>query len=110
LGLWRHSIAMGEPFEMVFPVRGADGSFRHFLTRVMPVRDREGKVARWFGTYTDISEQRRTENALRESEERLRLAQQVARLGTFEWDIQTGADRWTPVSFRPACMTSPGYN
>jgi PAS domain S-box-containing protein len=93
---WRRSIATGEPFDMVFPVRAANGTFRHFLTRVMPVRDREGKVARWFGTGTDISEQRRTENALRESEERLKLAQQVARLGTFEWDIQTGVDRWTP--------------
>jgi PAS domain S-box-containing protein len=82
---WRHSIVTGEPFEMVFPLRGADGVFRDFLSRAMPVRDREGKVTRWFGTNTDISEQRRTENALRDSEERLRLAQQVARLGTFEW-------------------------
>src|SRR6516225_9205378 len=81
---------------MVFQLRAADGIFRHFLTRVMPVRDREGEVTRWFGTSTDISEQRRTENALRESEERLRMAQQVARLGTFEWDLQTGVDRWTP--------------
>jgi PAS domain S-box-containing protein len=93
---WRHSIATGEPFEMVFPLRGADGVFRDFLSRGMPVRDREGKVTRWFGTNTDISEKRRTENALRESEERLRLAQQVARLGTFEWDLQTRVDRWTP--------------
>src|SRR6516225_5605547 len=81
---------------MVFQLRAADGIFRHFLTRVMPVRDREGEVTRWFGTSTDISEQRRTENSLRESEERLRLAQQVARLGIFEWDIRTGVDRWTP--------------
>ena len=56
---------------MVFPLRGADGVFRPFLTRVMPVRDREGKV-RWFGTNTDISEQRKIEEALRESELRLR--------------------------------------
>jgi PAS domain S-box-containing protein len=36
------------------------------------------------------------EKALRESEERLRLAQQVARVGTFEWDIKSGVNRWTP--------------
>lgn len=36
------------------------------------------------------------ERALRESEERLRLAQHVARIGTFEWNIQTGVNRWTP--------------
>ena len=69
---WRTSLATGEPFDMVFPLRGADGVFRPFLTRVMPVRDREGKVARWFGTNTDIGEQRSIEEALRESESRLR--------------------------------------
>jgi PAS domain S-box-containing protein len=36
------------------------------------------------------------EKALRESEERLRMAQQVARVGTFEWNIKTGVNRWTP--------------
>jgi PAS domain S-box-containing protein len=93
---WKASIATGEPFDMAFPLRGADGVFRPFLTRVMPVRDSGGKVVRWFGTNTDISDLRRTEEALRESEERLRLAQQVARIGTFEWNIQTGVIRWTP--------------
>ena len=67
---WKSSIATGEPFDMVFPLRGADGIFRPFLTRIMPLRDAQGKVVRWFGTNTDISEQRRTEEALRDSEER----------------------------------------
>ena len=64
---WRHSIAAGEPFESVFSIRGADGVVRPFLSRAMPVRDREGKVARWFGTMTDISGQRKTEDALRKA-------------------------------------------
>jgi PAS domain S-box-containing protein len=68
---WKGSLATGEPFDMVFPLRGADGVFRPFLTRVMPVKDTEGKVARWFGTNTDIGEQLKTERALRESEKRL---------------------------------------
>jgi PAS domain S-box-containing protein len=53
---WRVSLATGEPFDMVFPLRGADGRFRPFLTRVMPVTDQDGKVVRWFGTNTEISE------------------------------------------------------
>jgi len=69
---WKGSIATGEPFDMVFPLRGADGVFRPFLTRVVPVRDEEGRVARWFGTNTDISEQRRIEAELRENEAVLR--------------------------------------
>ena len=43
--------------EMEFPLRGADGRFRWFLTRIVPVEDAEGKVARWFGTNTDVTEQ-----------------------------------------------------
>jgi PAS domain S-box-containing protein len=65
---WLTSIATGQPFEMTFPLRGADGTFRHFLTLAMPVRDAQGKIARWFGSNTDITEQRRSEEALRQTE------------------------------------------
>jgi PAS domain S-box-containing protein len=93
---WKSSIANGNPFEMVYPLRAADGEFHPFLTRVMPVRDRVGQVVRWFGTNTDITEQRKTEQSLREYQERVRLAQQVTRVGTFELNLQTGVNRWTP--------------
>jgi PAS domain S-box-containing protein len=69
---WQVSIATGKPLDMVFPLLGADNMFRPFLTRVMPVCDQDGNVVRWFGTNTDISEQRNTENALRQSEEQYR--------------------------------------
>ena len=69
---WKASIATGEPFEMVFPLRGGDGLFRPFLTRVMPVKDAEGKVVRWFGTNTDIREQQEATELRRHSEERYR--------------------------------------
>jgi len=51
---WQHSLATGEPFEMEFTLRGADGDTRWFLTRVAPHRDAEGRIVRWFGTNTDI--------------------------------------------------------
>jgi PAS domain S-box-containing protein len=69
---WRKCIATGEPFDMVFPLRGADGIFRQFLTRVEPLKNSEGRVVRWFGTNTDVDELKRTEEKLRESEERYR--------------------------------------
>ena len=53
---WKASIARGEPLDIVFPLRGKDGRFRQFLTKVTPLRDEEGKVTRWFGTNTDITE------------------------------------------------------
>jgi len=69
---------------MVFPLRGADNVFRPFLTRVMPVHDQDGKVSGWFGTNTDISEQRRTEEELerRVRERTAELAESAALLET----------------------------
>ncbi|MDQ3625381.1 MAG: PAS domain S-box protein, partial [Verrucomicrobiota bacterium] len=56
---WQHSIATGETFEMEFPLKGADGRFRWFLTRVAPLRDGNGRITLWFGTNTDIEDRRR---------------------------------------------------
>lgn len=86
---WKTSIATGELFDMVFPLRGSDGTFRSFLTRVMPVIDEHGKLARWFGTNTDISDQLRVEEELRRSDERLRAALQASHTGTWHWDMRS---------------------
>ena len=61
LDRWKAAIAGGTPFEMEFPLRGADGRFGMFLTRVVPAKNLEGRVVRWFGTNTDITELRRAE-------------------------------------------------
>ena len=57
---WQGSIETGEPFEMTFPLKGADGTFRQFLTRVAPLRETDGRVYRWLGVNTDITEERRS--------------------------------------------------
>jgi PAS domain S-box-containing protein len=53
----QHSWNSGEPWEDTFPLRGADGKYRWFLSRATPLRDAQGRVTRWFGTNTDITEQ-----------------------------------------------------
>lgn len=53
---WKGSIASGRPFDMEFPLRGANGKFRWFLTRVQPLKGSDGRVLRWFGTNTDVNE------------------------------------------------------
>jgi signal transduction histidine kinase/CheY-like chemotaxis protein len=55
---------------MTFPLKGADGQFRPFLTRVNPLRDSAGRILYWFGTNTDISEIKQMEEALREADRR----------------------------------------
>ena len=77
---WQQSIDSGTPFEMVFPLRGADGAFRRFLTRVNPVRDSRGDVVHWFGTNTDVETERRTAEANAALRERERLAREDAEL------------------------------
>ena len=86
---WGVSVASGTSFEMVFPLRSADGVFRPFLTRVMPLKDADGNVMRWFGTNTDISEQKQIEAELRTNQERLNIALDVAQLGEWERDLKT---------------------
>jgi PAS domain S-box-containing protein len=55
---FRHSLDTGEEWEDLFPMRGKDGEFRWFLSRALPIRDGDGKIIQWFGTNTDITDQR----------------------------------------------------
>ena len=74
---WKASIATGHMFDMEFPLRGADGILRPFLTRVLPLKDAFGNVLQWFGTNTVVTERKRTEQALLESEASRRVAEVV---------------------------------
>lgn len=64
------SITSGQEWEDTFPLRGKDGTFRWFLSRAIPIRDAKGDVVRWFGTNTDVTEQREAQEALREADRR----------------------------------------
>ncbi|WP_229458894.1 hybrid sensor histidine kinase/response regulator [Massilia glaciei] len=70
---WHESLRTGDPFEMEYPIRGADGQYRWFLTRVNAVRDRHGHVVRWFGTNTDVDQVKRAQQALRDESNVLEL-------------------------------------
>ena len=91
---WTASIATGEPFEMIFPLRGADGVFRPFLTRIQPVRDASGAVVRWFGTNTEISSQVRAEQTREEIKQRYQLAAQATNDVIWDWRIADGRVSW----------------
>ena len=70
--MWRIAVETGTPYENIERVRRADGDHRWFLSRAQPLRDELGNIVKWYGTDTDIEEQKHAEDALRASEQRFR--------------------------------------
>ncbi|MBC7900107.1 MAG: PAS domain S-box protein [Saprospiraceae bacterium] len=62
----QHSWDTGEVWEDTFPLRSKDGEYRWFLSRALPIRDDEGNVVQWFGTNTDVTEERQMADELRQ--------------------------------------------
>jgi PAS domain S-box-containing protein len=88
---WHECVANGTLWEDTFPLRGADGEFRWFLSRAVPVRDENGKVVRWFGTNTDVHEQRQISDALAQAKERAEAASRAKDefLATLSHELRT---------------------
>jgi PAS domain S-box-containing protein len=68
----QRSWATGDPWEDTFPLRGHDRGYRWFLSRAQPIRETNGRIVRWFGTNTDVTEQKRAQELVYESEQRFR--------------------------------------
>jgi PAS domain S-box-containing protein len=66
---WQQSVRTGESFQAEYRLRRNDGEYRWYLGRALPIRDDEGKIVRWFGTCTDIHDQKLAEHALAVSNE-----------------------------------------
>ena len=71
---FKAAVASGTEWEDTFPIRGADGNYRWFISRAVPVRDETGAIVRWIGSNTDVTELRETTEALRLSDLRYRKA------------------------------------
>jgi PAS domain S-box-containing protein len=78
---FKHHIEMGQFWEDTFPLRRHDGVYRWFLSRAFPITDSQGRVTRWFGTNTDVTELREIQEALQERETVLRTVTNEARVG-----------------------------
>jgi PAS domain S-box-containing protein len=85
---WRHSLATGEPYEVEYRLRHHTGAYRWTLGRALPIRNGEGRIERWFGTCTDIDDQKGVQEALRRTDERLHLALNASgTVGSWLWDM-----------------------
>jgi PAS domain S-box-containing protein len=72
--VWGHSLATGEFYEIEYRFKGKDGQYRWFLGQASPQYDEQGRIRQWFGTCTDIQEQKQTELELRQREQDLERA------------------------------------
>jgi PAS domain S-box-containing protein len=90
LETFREAMNSVKPFEVEGRFRRFDGEFRWFLFRGSPLRDRSGKVAKWYGTNTDIEERKRAEDALRASEASLLEAQRLTHACSWRHEVLSG--------------------
>jgi PAS domain S-box-containing protein len=79
--IWRQNTQTGEPHQVTYRLRRADGAYRWFDVRGEPLRDSEGRVVQWYGICIDMEDSKRIEEALRSTQERLSIASQVATVG-----------------------------
>lgn len=87
-------------FNLRHRVRRADGSIGWIHSRAAPIVDDSGAVIEWFGTISDITAEHEIDVARRAGELRLRSAIEVARVGTWDWNLLTGEVSWSDEHFR----------
>src|SRR5437879_5886347 len=103
---WHAALASGEPLEVESRVRRADGTYRAFLHRKVPLRDEHGNIGKRFGSSIDIedrkcAEQRMAEKAseLERSEFYLREGERLAHMGSWSLKPDGIFDYWSPETF-----------
>jgi PAS domain S-box-containing protein len=122
---WTESVAGRQPYDVEYRIRRSDGTYGWFKTRGTPIRDSDGRIVKWFGTCTDITDRKRAEQALKNQELELRQArdlleikvmertkelrrseaylaeaQKLSKTGSFGWNISSGEIYWSEETFR----------
>lgn len=101
----REAQETGTGFETRFRLQGRDGDYRYVLYREMPVFDRQGAVCQWVGSCTDITHYRLMEKHLRDHQQDLRLAEEVAGISLWRWSLHSG-----DVVFSTTMSNQLGYS
>jgi PAS domain S-box-containing protein len=100
LDAWAQARRTGQSFEIEYRLRRADGAYRWHLDRAVPVHDAGRRVVRWFGTFTDIDDRKRAEEALRASEERFRQFAENSSAVLWVLDVETMQLEYLSPSFQ----------
>jgi PAS domain S-box-containing protein len=92
---WRGSLATGVPLEVEARVRRADGQYRWFLHRKVPLSDDRGTIIRWYGSSVDIDDRKRAEDALQRSQFYLNEGQRLSNSGSWSFTPDRVCDYWS---------------
>ncbi len=98
LAHWQVALRDEKPFEFTFPLRGRDGEYGWFLSRATPMRDAAGQVTHWFGTHTDITQERQVSAALSLSRARKAAILESALDCIIVIDHQSRVTEWNPAA------------
>jgi PAS domain S-box-containing protein len=96
---WTRSVQTGHPYDIEHRIRGADGVYRWFHVRGLPLRDTEGRIVRWYNLITDIDERRKTHEKLQRSEAFLAEGQSISHTGSFGWNVPSGEIYWSEETY-----------
>jgi PAS domain S-box-containing protein len=97
---WVHSVESGTPYEAEHRLLRADGVYRWFCCRGLPLRDGSGRIVRWHNLLTDIDDRKQLEERLRRSEADLLEAQRLSHAGSWRHDLLSGAVTVSPEVLR----------
>ena len=101
---WNQALQSGDPYDIEYRIRRAsDGAYRWFLARGEPIRDAEGRITRWFGTCTDIDDQKRAELELAEVSRRERTISEALQ-GTVQPTLPEGVPGLDLASYYRAAL------
>ena len=100
IAAWQHAVETGQPYEFEHRIRRADGQYRWFQLRGLPLRDVGGQIVRWYVLLTDIDARKQSEEKLRRSEADLLEAQRLSHCGSWRHDLASRVFTVSPEVLR----------
>jgi PAS domain S-box-containing protein len=111
---WAAATARGDQFDVEFRIRRADGLYRWFKTRAVPLRNSQGQIIKWFGSNTDFEEYKQSERRLQTQLERLGLLDRITRVIGTRQDLRSilevvlsNLEEHLPIAFGCVCTGEP---